>query len=67
MSVGKSGRIVIEIEPGLKQDLYSALSEDQKSLKAWFLENAEAYLRYKGQLSLDYDSAAKVDDKSKKG
>jgi hypothetical protein len=66
MGVGKSGRIVIEIEPGLKQDLYSALSEDNKSLKAWFLENAEAYLRHKGQLSLDYDPAAKTADTSRK-
>lgn len=52
MGVGRSGRIVIEIEPGLKQELYSALGKEGKSLKSWFVENAESFLSDKGQISL---------------
>lgn len=44
VSVGKSGRVVIEIEPEFKKELYQALGEQGKSLKAWFLENAQIYL-----------------------
>jgi hypothetical protein len=52
MSVGKSGRIVIEVEPGFKQELYDALGKEGKSLKSWFVENAEVFLGDKGQIAL---------------
>lgn len=44
MAVGKSGRIVLEIEPELKRRLYSRLVLEQKSLKAWFTSKAEEYI-----------------------
>ena len=53
MPVGRSGRIVVEIDPELKQDLYAALDQDGISLKQWFLANACEYLRDRGQLTLD--------------
>ena len=53
MPIGRSGRIVIEIDPNLKQELYAALAEDGVSLKHWFLENVEARLKDGGQLALD--------------
>ena len=53
MAKGNSGRIVIEIEPGLKQELYSALGDENMNLKQWFLNNVEEYLRNKTQLPLD--------------
>lgn len=52
MSVGKSGRIVIEIEPELKQELHWVLREEGMNLKQWFLENVERYLAERGQLAL---------------
>lgn len=52
MSIGKSGRIVIEVEPDIKQELYEVLGKEGKSLKAWFLENAQSFLADKGQGSL---------------
>jgi len=52
MSIGKSGRIVIEIEPDFKQELYEALGKEGKSLKSWFVENAESFLADKGQITL---------------
>jgi predicted HicB family RNase H-like nuclease len=44
MSIGNSGRIVIEVKPEVKRRLYSALASEGISLKEWFLKNAEQYL-----------------------
>ncbi len=44
MSIGNSGRIVIEVDPGVKRHLYVALTRDGMSLKEWFLRNAQTYL-----------------------
>jgi hypothetical protein len=53
MPVGRSGRLVIEIDPELKQELYAALEQDGVSLKRWFLDHVEKHLKDRGQLSLD--------------
>lgn len=50
--IGKSGRIVIEIEPEMKQQLYSALASKGLNLKEWFIENVDEYLDDYGQMSL---------------
>ena len=50
--IGKSGRIVIEIEPEMKQQLYSALAAKGLNLKEWFIENVDEYLDDYGQMSL---------------
>ncbi|RLA53323.1 MAG: hypothetical protein DRR42_05170 [Gammaproteobacteria bacterium] len=55
MSIGTSGRIVIEIEPGLKQELHAALRQEGLNLKSWFLENAHNFLSERGQLTLTLD------------
>ncbi len=52
MSIGSSGRIVIEVEPELKRQLYAALAKEGMSLKEWFLRSADAYLNEGGQISL---------------
>lgn len=52
MSIGKSGRIVIEVEPVLKKDLYSSLAKEGLTLKEWFLKNAVIYLDKKSQTPL---------------
>lgn len=52
MAKGTSGRIVIEIDPVLKQELYGALKEEGMNLKEWFLENAQRYLDKRIQPSL---------------
>ncbi|MEP6389219.1 MAG: hypothetical protein ABJ056_04765 [Halioglobus sp.] len=52
MSIGNSGRIVIEIEPDLKQELHAALKQEGLNLKTWFLENATEFLADRGQLNL---------------
>jgi len=43
MARGKSGRIVIEVEPELKNELYASLAHSGKTLKDWFVGAAEEY------------------------
>lgn len=44
MAIGKSHRIVIEVEPDIKQQIYEALSTKGMTLKDWFLAQAEKSL-----------------------
>ncbi len=53
MSIGSSGRIVIEVEPEVKRDLYSALAREGMTLKGWFLREARTYVTSARQLPLD--------------
>ena len=52
MAKGTSGRIVIEVDPDLKEQLYSVLDKEGLNLKQWFLLNANQFLQDKTQLSL---------------
>lgn len=45
MSIGTSGRLVIEIEPKLKQEIYAALKSKGLTLKEWFLEQSDSLLQ----------------------
>jgi len=47
MSKGDSGRVVIEIEPTLKRQLYSALAMEGSTLKDWFIQCAERHVKDK--------------------
>lgn len=59
MVKGNSGRIVIEIDPHLKRQLYSALAYDGSTLKAWFINAASMYLEEREQPRLPVDMPAK--------
>lgn len=61
MPVGKSGRIVIEIDPELKQELYLSLGQDESNLKNWFLERVDGYLSGKSQMPMDFDKNSSED------
>jgi uncharacterized protein YjhX (UPF0386 family) len=52
MARGESGRIVLEIDPTEKHELYSALTRDGMTLKDWFLRRATEYMRERGQRQL---------------
>ncbi|WP_197427678.1 hypothetical protein [Alteromonas sp. Mac1] len=41
MAVGKSGRIVLEIDPELKEKLHAEVKMKGLTLKEWFLINVE--------------------------
>ncbi|WP_374682815.1 hypothetical protein [Accumulibacter sp.] len=56
MSIGSSGRIVVEVEPALKRALYAALAREGSTLKKWFLQSAEQYLSTtNGHIALPLD------------
>lgn len=52
VSIGDSGRIVVELPPQMKRELYAALSRDGLTLKAWLISRAEDYVGNNGQISL---------------
>ncbi len=54
MSIGSSGRIVIQVEPSTKRLLYAALAREGLTLKDWFLKSAESYLAQGHQLPLSF-------------
>jgi len=58
MSIGSSGRIVIEIEPESKRLLYAALARDGMTLKDWFLRNVENYMTATSQLPLSFSNGS---------
>jgi hypothetical protein len=57
MGIGTSGRIVIEVEPNVKRELYGLLATEGLSLKHWFLRNAMAYIEGSRQLPLSLGEA----------
>lgn len=46
MAIGKSGRVVIEIDPELKEQLHKAVKNQGKTLKEWFEEKAKEDFPY---------------------
>lgn len=52
MSRGTSKRVVIEVDPGLKHQLYVALAEENLTLKEWFVRAASKFLAERRQPSL---------------
>jgi len=64
MPKGSSGRIVIEVEPGFKNELYTVLDKEGMSMKSWFLANAQFFLKNRSQLSLDFVREEEPDYKS---
>lgn len=63
MARGESGRIVLEIDPSQKDDLYSALTRDGMTLKNWFLRQAAQYLRDRAQMPLFGESVVSEESK----
>jgi len=45
MARGKSGRIVLEVDHEIKNELYVALAKNETTLKDWFLSNASNYIK----------------------
>ncbi len=56
MAKGDSGRIVIEIDPDVKETLYSELKKDGYTLKEWFLQEVSTYLENEDQLELTFST-----------
>jgi hypothetical protein len=56
MSIGSSGRIVIEMDQELKKELYSSLTKEGITMKEWFVKSVENYLANTSQLNLAFDN-----------
>ena len=52
MARGKSGRVVLEIDPELKRQLYATLENKQQTMKDWFVKEAEGFIYGETQPSL---------------
>ena len=52
MARGNSGRIVLEIDPKIKSQLYETIVKENITLKDWFLHQCESYLSNSIQLKL---------------
>lgn len=52
MARGKSGRVVLEIDPELKRQLYASLENRQETMKEWFIKEAESLIYTNKQPSL---------------
>ena len=63
MPIGKSGRIVIEVETGLKRDLYAVLERERLTLKEWFIRRASNYVADAVQPSLALSTGPQVEEK----
>lgn len=53
MSIGNSGRIVIEVDPTLKRELHAALLMEGQTMKDWFVKQAEDFVESR-QLPLKF-------------
>jgi len=61
MPKSASGRIVIEMDPQLKSDLYAVLSLQGLTMKDWFIQNATKALDYGPQIPLDFSESLNQD------
>lgn len=67
MARGKSGRVVLEIDPDLKRQLYSTLENKQQTMKEWFVKEAETFIYGHQQPSLFDSAEIQTDLKPSKG
>ena len=65
MAKGSSGRLVIEIDPELKDQLYQALGDEGLNLNQWFLENVSEYLSQREQPELPFMAVDSYPSESK--
>lgn len=66
MARGKSGRIVLEVDPSLKRELYLALEHEQQTLKEWFMVHVQQFLSEQVQPSLFVAQPTSLYDAKKK-
>jgi hypothetical protein len=52
MARGPSGKLVIELDPSLKNALYARLNAEKKTVREWVIQAARDYLRGQQVLSL---------------
>ncbi len=58
MARGPSGKLVIEVDPSLKDALHARLAIEKKTMKAWFIKHAEDYVGASLSQSVPYMKVA---------
>lgn len=64
MAVGKSNRIVIEVDPNLKMQVYEALRSRGLTLKEWFTQRVKEDLVVRGGSSDEVNGESAVSEKA---
>jgi hypothetical protein len=67
MARGKSGRVVLEIDPELKRQLYASLENRQETMKEWFIKEAESLIYGDKQPSLFDASDEQIKETNESG
>ena len=67
MARGKSGRVVLEIDPELKRQLYATLENKQQTMREWFIREAEGLIYGAKQPSLFDDPEENQNQDNKAG
>ncbi|MBI6848234.1 hypothetical protein BTW15_12445 [Pseudomonas syringae pv. tomato] len=65
MAIGTSGRLVIEVDPDFKKDLYTILDTDGLTLKEWFLRAAREYINKRGDQNIPHDDTEHLGNQKK--
>lgn len=52
MARGPSGTVLVDVDPALKDELYARITAEKKTMKSWFTERAQEYLRGQQHLPL---------------
>ena len=60
MAQGKSGRVVVDLDPQFKEKLHETLKQRGTTLKQWFLEQAETYCEPDGSRPIPSPSVEKT-------
>ncbi len=64
MPIGPSGRVVIEVDPAFKAELYVALEREGMTLKELFLRMAREFVKNQPQPSLFESTSADRDQET---
>lgn len=67
MARGKSGRVVLEIDPELKRQLYATLENKQQTMREWFIREAKGLIYGANQPSLFDDPEESQNQDNKAG
>lgn len=57
MAHGTSGRVVIDLDPAFKQELYDTLKQKGMNMRAWFLAEAQKLCEEHKQPPLAFSAA----------
>ena len=64
---GRSGRIVLEIDPELKRKLYLALEKKQQTMKKWFISEALSLIKTESKHTLFEEKDKKLRANTRNG